>query len=124
METAIIFVLFLVALQVKHLFVDFYIQPPYMFMNKGDLSHAGGYAHAGLHGLGTFLVFSIFGIKVAIVVAILDFICHYAIDYWKVNVTRKNGWTPDTPRFWHMLGVDQFLHQLTYIFLILIAFTL
>jgi len=30
-------------------------------------------------------------------------------------VTKRNGLTPQTPGFWHALGVDQLLHGLTYL---------
>ena len=28
---------------------------------------------------------------------------------------RRNGWTPDGPRFWWAFMTDQLLHQLTYL---------
>lgn len=122
MLTLIFLVGFLVAIQLKHMLVDFFWQPAYMWKNKGTLTHPGGYLHAGAHSAGSFLVFLAFGLDVAVTVAAVDFFAHYAIDYWKVNANRKDGAGPLTdPVFWERVGIDQFLHQVTYIGLVVIA---
>lgn len=111
----------LILVQAKHLLVDFYFQPKYMWMNKGDLKHPGGYIHAGLHSFGTMVLFVPFGWKTVLACGLIDFVSHYAIDYWKVNSTKKLGLTPYDPKFWYYVGDDQFLHQVTYIFMIVLA---
>ena len=43
---------------------------------------------------------------------------HYHIDWAKEQITRRAGYTPQTPRFWHALGIDQLLHGLTYLVIV------
>lgn len=113
-------VLLLFFLQVKHLFLDFLLQPKWMWANKGTYGHPGGVAHAGLAGLGTALCFyTVLPFSMCVLVFLIDFILHYHIDWVKMNVNRIAEWKADThPEFWWLLGYDQFLHQITYLFLI------
>jgi hypothetical protein len=49
-----------------------------------------------------------------------EFILHYFIDYGKMNITKFKQWDANkNPEFWYLLGFDQFLHQLTYIAMVL-----
>lgn len=106
----------------KHFIIDFPAQTPYQWMNKGTYGHLGGILHAGLHGVGTFIVFVIFVVTPwAIFLGLLDALIHYHIDWIKMNVNKKYGWKADThPEFWIALGLDQLAHYLTYILLILL----
>lgn len=108
--------------QLKHLIVDFFLQYPYMYKNKGTYGHPGGLAHAGLHAFGSFVVLAILHAAAGIILLIcfFDFLLHYHIDWAKMYFTQKYAYTPSTEEFWYLLGVDQFLHQLTYIFFIII----
>lgn len=109
-------------LTIKHFIVDFPLQGPYQWKNKGTYGHPGGILHAGLHGIGTFLCFVWLVVTpVALMFGILDMIIHYHVDWAKMNINAKYGWRPDHhPEFWWLLGIDQFLHTMTYIFLIFI----
>jgi hypothetical protein len=122
----------------KHFVVDFLLQPPFMWMNKGNLRHPGGYVHAGLHALVTGAIFFLFflgdmtlgeffgmsshveglvqGIFLLIAtVMVFEFVCHYLIDFAKVNLNARFKWKPDTSEnFWYLMGLDQYLHYLTY----------
>ncbi len=104
----------------KHFIIDFPLQGPYQWMNKGTYGHPGGLLHAGLHGLGTSIVFAIFVVAPwAILLGVIDAVIHYHIDWAKMNVNKKYGWKADThPEFWTALGLDQLAHYLTYSFLI------
>jgi hypothetical protein len=113
----------LIALQLKHFIIDFPLQTRYQWSNKGTYGHPGGILHAALHGLGTGAILLYFtgNGSLAVLLAALDTIVHYHIDWAKMRINARMGWTPANPNFWVLLGLDQFLHQLTYI---LIVFTL
>lgn len=89
-------------------------------MNKGTYGHPGGILHAGLHGLGTYLIFLIFVVNpLALTLGLIDMFIHYHIDWLKMNVNKKFGWKADThPQFWTALGLDQLAHYLTYCILV------
>ena len=109
--------LILVALQVKHFVVDFPLQTRYQWSNKGTWGHPGGILHAGLHAIGTGGVIWFFtrDLPTAAILAAVDMVVHYHIDWAKMRLNHAMGWAPTThPQFWVLLGLDQFLHQLTY----------
>lgn len=104
---------------VKHFIVDFVYQPPWMWQNKGNLKHLGGYAHAGLHALMTFSAICWLNPMLALFCSVGEFVAHYAIDYSKMNIVKINGWKADKDEnFWIMLGLDQMLHYLCYLIII------
>lgn len=111
-ELLILFLLF-----TKHLVVDFPLQVPYHYQNKGTYFHPGGIDHAKLHGYGTFFVVIWFTtLPVAAVIALFDVVIHYHIDWAKMNLNKKLGYGPTThEQFWWLLGLDQYLHAVTYI---------
>lgn len=114
----------LLLLFTKHFVVDFPLQGPYQWRNKGTYGHPGGILHAGLHAVGTLLAFFVFGtgIGIALVCALLDAVVHYHVDWAKMNLNTKLGYKPDThPEFWWLLGADQYLHALTYIAIAIIV---
>lgn len=116
-----IFCLFL-GLQIKHFFVDFLLQPPFMYKNKGTYGHMGGIAHAGLHAFFTGILFIPFGWLIACTACLFDGVTHYHIDFVKVNLGRIFKLKPDNSEwFWILLGFDQFLHQMTYLLLVFVA---
>jgi hypothetical protein len=106
----------MLGLFIKHLVIDFPLQGPYQYKNKGTYGHPGGLLHAGLHVIGTFVVL-ICGapLVAALMLAMIDGIVHYHIDWSKVNINKKFGWGPTThEEFWYLVGLDQFLHLMTY----------
>ena len=112
--------LVLLLLTIKHFVVDFLLQFRYQWSNKGTYGHPGGLLHAGLHGIGTFLcLFLLVGSAEAYVAALADAAIHYHIDWAKMNINAHMGWGPTThEQFWWLLGLDQFLHSLTYLAII------
>lgn len=113
----------------KHFVVDFLLQPPYMYKNKGTLTHPGGWVHAGLHGIVTGVVLNIVGVMSMTsihfipLIVIMEILIHYAMDYTKVNVCKKYGYTPTTHEQWFTwLGIDQTVHSLTYILIAAMVF--
>ena len=119
--TAAMVLCLLLGLFTKHFVVDFPLQVAYQYKNKGTYGHPGGILHAGLHAAGTYLVLYWFaGPIVAMFLALIDGLIHYHIDWAKMNLNKKLGWGPTTHKqFWWLLGVDQFLHALTYIGLVM-----
>lgn len=109
-----------VLLFTKHLVVDFLCQTPFQYLNKGTYGHPGGLLHAFLHGVGTFAVlFLIFGPFISATLAILDGVTHYHIDWAKVKLNNHFNLKPDnSEKYWWLLGLDQYLHCLTYVGLI------
>lgn len=109
----------MLALFVKHFVVDFPLQKPYQWMNKGTYGHPGGILHSALHGLFTMLVFWFVAPLACVWLGFIDFILHYHIDWAKMNLNAKFGWKADKHEaFWVLLGMDQLLHALTYIGLV------
>jgi hypothetical protein len=104
----------------KHFIIDFPLQTPYQYTNKGSYGHPGGLLHSGLHGLVTLLIFALVT-PWAYLFALADFLIHYHIDWAKVKINTHYGWTATThPQFWTLLGLDQYLHAMTYIGMVLI----
>jgi hypothetical protein len=121
--------LMMLAFTVKHFIVDFPLQKPVHYLNKGTYGHAGGIEHAGQHALGTLLIlaFVLFSsapelsgkaLLLTLGLTTLDGFLHYHIDWAKMNLNRLTGWKPTDDEFWILLGVDQLLHYLTYIFIV------
>lgn len=104
---------------IKHFVVDYPLQGPYQYRNKGTYGHFGGILHSGLHGISTtailLIMFPAFPTS-AIFLGFIDFTIHYHVDWMKVWVNRLMNWTPTTSeQFWWLLGFDQLLHTLTYV---------
>lgn len=120
----------MLAFTLKHFIADYPLQAfPYMYRNKGTYLHPGGIVHAGVHAIFTaiaLIVVCIFcdismtaaSVGIIALLSIFDMIAHYHIDWAKMNINKKMGWGPNThEEFWVLLGADQLLHGLTYIWL-------
>ena len=123
MENLIIEILALLIL--KHFIVDFLLQFEYQWRHKGTLGHPGGILHAGLHSAATLAIFLIphqleaLPIWVMFGLSIGEGVAHYFIDWAKMNLNAHLGWKADThPQFWWLLGLDQFLHYMTYVIIL------
>ncbi len=105
----------------KHFICDFPLQMfPYQYKNKGTYGHPGGVIHAGIHFIGMAIICWNFNLPPSL--PFLDAFIHYHIDWAKMNVNAHFNLTPTTSEsFWLLLGVDQFLHYLTYLFLLYVA---
>ena len=113
----------LLLLQVKHLIIDWIWQPAYEHQNKGIYGHWGGIRHALKHALGTAQCFIWFvPISSISLIFVIDFCVHYHIDWAKVNLS--STFNTKDPQFWWLTGIDQFLHQITYIGLIWMCLSL
>ena len=109
-------------LLLKHFFVDFPFQTKYQWSNKGTYGHCGGLLHAFLHGIFTVACLHWFIGDVAFFIGLLDAVIHYHVDWIKMNLNTKMGWSATThEEFWWLLGLDQLIHGLTYVGLLHIA---
>lgn len=121
-------ILLLLLLQTKHLILDFVYQPPYQLMNKGTYGHLGGLVHTGQHVLGTLLVLLLYYCIVSIsiwqifIILALEFLVHYHMDWFKMWWCKRQGYNAmNTNKFWIWLGIDQYIHQLNYVLILLIV---
>lgn len=107
----------------KHLVFDFFLQTAYQYKNKGIYGHPGGILHAGLHAFGTsFLFLYVYpGAAFAAMILAGEFVVHYHIDWTKEQLLKRLRLKPDDAGFWWALGVDQFLHGVTYVVIAWIA---
>ena len=111
--------LLMVLLTAKHNIADFIIQTSYQAQHKHIYGHIGGLIHAVIHGIGTWLCMFWFFPSAAVYLAIADAVIHYHIDWIRVNLCYAMNWTTTNSKYWWWtIGVDEFLHYLTYIGLI------
>ena len=117
--TNAILLMLLGGLFTKHFVVDFPLQVPYHYTNKGTYGHPGGIMHSLYHAIGTALVVYMFApvsILFTLILAVGDGVIHYHVDWAKMNINKYFKWGPTThEQFWWLLGLDQFVHALTYL---------
>ena len=103
--------------QFKHFLCDFALQNEYQLRAKRTYGHLGGALHSFLHALATLPIFILlrpsFGLALAIVAA--ETFAHYHIDWLKERIMVERKWGVEDRQYWRMFGIDQMLHQLTYI---------
>ena len=111
--------LMILLLFTKHYIIDFPLQNKFQWSNKGTYGHPGGLLHSGLHGVGTLLCLVWWGPVIALWAALADAVIHYHVDWAKMNLNRVLGYGPTThEEFWWLLGLDQYLHALTYLVIV------
>ena len=114
MDAIVLMLLF----QLKHWYVDFWIQTYQQTVGKGIYGNLIGVSHTLEHTIGTLFVLLLASLIIPIpaytiiLIAVLDFIIHYHVDYVKMHYGTKNV---QSTRFWREFGLDQLAHQLTYI---------
>jgi hypothetical protein len=103
--------------QVKHLLADFVLQSPYILENRRFYGHPGGLLHVAIHLVGSLIVLLIVGTPAAVIALLLlvEGVIHYHLDWAKDNFVFRRQLTTQDPVFWYATGLDQTLHQLTYI---------
>lgn len=118
MKETLVLLIFL--LFTKHFVIDFLLQTEYQWKNKGTYGHPGGILHAGLHGVATILILACFMfIPGAVLFGIVDAVIHYHIDWTKMKINSEYKLEPNgSSAFWVLLGLDQYLHALTYILIL------
>lgn len=119
---AVVSILCLLALlQLKHMLADFYLQTPVMLANRSVYLHSGRALHCFFHVVASALCFLIMAIPFSafILILIAEFILHFHIDYGKGVWSDRAGHSPADASYWRAFGADQFLHQLTYLGMVL-----
>lgn len=107
-------------LQVKHVLGDFFLQTKRMLAGRDTYLHGGRVQHVAVHGGLSAVALLVFGMPVAlaIVFVVIEAVAHYHIDWLKGVYSAKKGHGPADADFWRAFGVDQLLHQFTYIAMI------
>lgn len=108
----------MLALTVKHVIADFFLQNAWMAMGKDART---GWAlpllaHVSIHGVLTTLLVTAVQPKLWFV-GLIDFAIHITIDRTKGILVSKYRIAPGNPWFWWLIGIDQALHHLTDLFL-------
>lgn len=105
---------------IKHFLADFALQvSPYLYAHKADMSHPGGFIHACIHTLGTFLICDMYTFWWgAALLGFFDGIIHYIIDYLKARWNETWELEPRNWGYWILLGADQSLHYMTYLLVV------
>jgi hypothetical protein len=108
----------LLLLQIKHWYADFKIQTYMQTVKKGVWLDPIGISHTLDHiwtTLVCLLIFSFFHpltVLSMLIIALLEGIYHYMIDYTKVKYGCKDN---TKPLFWNQFGLDQLAHQTSYL---------
>ena len=123
MQMMLVTIAMLVLFQVKHFVADYLLQPSWMLRGKGDMRQPGGYAHAGVHAIGSLpaLLVAAPGSSGVAGLIVAEFAVHYTIDFSKASLSSRSLAGPDTQAYWTLHGADQLMHQMTYAGLILAA---
>lgn len=113
----------LVLLQVKHMFADFYLQTPIMLINRAKFAHPGRALHCAVHAIGSAICMALLGVPAAalVLVSLAEWAVHFGIDFGKGVWSERAGHSPSDASYWRAFGVDQTLHQLTYVLMVLIV---
>jgi hypothetical protein len=112
--------LILVLLQVKHFLVDWILQTDSQIKHKGQYLHPVGIYHSLQHAAFTAVIAWVVNPSLALTLGIVDGLLHYHIDWAKQNLSSHHGLSTNNKGFWMLMGLDQLLHQFTYILLVFI----
>ena len=104
-------------LQVKHMFADYFLQTPKMLAGRNQYLHVGRAQHALVHAVLSVVALALVGAGLVLiaVLVVLEWIVHFHIDFAKASWSEARGHTPAMAGFWRAAGVDQAMHQFTYV---------
>lgn len=107
------------------MFADFFFQTPRMLTDRERYIHFGRMQHVALHAIGSAIVFAVVLASPVFILAtvVLEAIVHYHIDWAKGRYSWATGFTPKDAAYWRAVGVDQALHQLTYVAMVALWLT-
>lgn len=114
--TSTVLILFCM-LQIKHMFADYFLQTPRMLAGRASFLHLGRAQHAAVHAIGSAIAFAVIGALWGFILAICatEWAVHFVIDWAKARHSVANDLGPTDARYWRAAGLDQALHQFTYI---------
>lgn len=90
--------------------------------DKSDLKSPKGYIHAADHAGLTFIVIALLtnNVAISISIALLDYILHFTIDYFKTKIIKRYEWTSSDNSYWITQSIDQILHYTCYLSYVLL----
>jgi hypothetical protein len=90
--------------------------------DKSNLRSPKGYIHAADHAGLTFIVIALLtnNVVMSILIALLDYVLHFVIDYIKTKIIKKCKWTTDQTVYWIAQSVDQTAHYTCYLIYVLL----
>ena len=111
-------IILLFLFQIKHWYADFHIQTYAQTVRKGvwldviGISHSIDHVYTSLIVLLTFSYFYSVSVSVIFLLVFVEGFIHYLVDYVKVRYGTKDS---TIPKYWSQFGLDQLVHQLTYL---------
>ena len=104
-------------LQVKHVVADYMLQNAYILANRRIYGHPGGLLHVAIHLAGSLAALLVLGTGPGLLAALLaaEAVVHYHLDWAKDNFVARRGLTTTDRVYWYAAGIDQGLHQATYL---------
>ena len=116
-EQAYLVLIVLAVLTTKHLIFDFFLQSLSQIKNKRIYGHRDGLLHAAGHAAGTCLAFAVItpSLAVGIGIVVAEFVLHYHFDWLKEEIGFSLKLRQDQRQYWWAFGIDQWLHQMTYL---------
>lgn len=109
--------LLLAAFQVKHFLGDYVFQNAFILNHRRIWGHPGGVLHVGVHAVLTLPILMVAGVSgwlLALLVA-GEALFHYHVDWVKDSWIHRAGLTTSDKQYWWFTGIDQALHQLSYL---------
>ena len=116
----VFFLIFL--LFIKHIIVDFPVYSGYLCRKYPDTFNRLWVLHIILHGVGALIVFFLLGLPLlpSFMIALFDSCSHFIIDATTTYCNNRNKVDIDFyNRFYWVPELDQFLHCLTYVLMVL-----
>ena len=110
-------------LAIKHGVCDLALQAIYCRpSNKHIYFSPKAHLHALHHGLGTFIATLFFTTPLmAFVLSVMDYAVHFNVDHVKSSLVKKYNWTQSGRMYWVATTIDQQLHFLTYLLIVILA---
>jgi len=111
----------LVLFQLKHFACDFAFQTQRQIDAKPHYGKLGGLEHAGLHAITSVPALCVLTTSPPIIlgVALAEFAVHYHVDFFKARIDNRLALKNTTRAYWAVFGFDQFVHQATYLAIVL-----
>lgn len=102
------------------MFADYFLQTPRMLADRAVYAHMGRAQHAAVHAIGSALSFIVVGTPFVFILLVCaaEWVVHFHIDWAKARHGQITKLGPEDAGFWRAAGVDQALHQLTYIVMV------
>lgn len=107
-------------LLVKHAIIDVGVQKHLGWMGKEHYWRKQPHLHYAGHGIGTMLVLLPTGIVPAIIAGVLDWWCHWQIDFSKAKLNNVLKIDQSSNTYWWLLTIDQLLHYTTYLVIVVL----